>query len=78
MADSANSLFQIPGIIVFDIADKEFCADIRQVYKIIKIPEESDLYDPKSGTVCINNVKLPVIDLYEYFEKGQKKNCNIQ
>lgn len=72
--NSIDILLSIPGIVIFNIADKEFCADIRQVYKIIKMNESDFAASQLSGSsqyICINDIKIPIIDMHKFF--GLKK-----
>ena len=82
MTDPIDILLSIPGIVIFNISDKEFCADIRQVYKILKVNESennvSELSD-HAKYICINDIKIPIIDLHKFFGlKKQKKTSDTR
>lgn len=74
MMNPIDILLSIPGIVIYNIANQEFCADIRQVYKILKISETDSASSQTSGSsqyICINDIKIPIIDLHKFF--GLKK-----
>lgn len=74
MMNPIDILLSIPGIVIFNIADREFCADIRQVYKILKV-SEAELASGDSVNlqyICINDIKIPIIDMHKFF--GLKKS----
>jgi|GEM_PF-2881513 len=74
MINPVDILLSIPGIVIFNIADKEFCADIRQVYKILKLNETEFAVSQPSNNyqyICLNDIKIPIIDMHKFF--GLKK-----
>lgn len=75
MMNPIDILLSIPGIVIFNIADREFCADIRQVYKILKVNEAEFATNNDAVNlqyICINDIKIPIIDLHKVF--GLKKS----
>lgn len=74
MINPVDILLSIPGIVIFNIANIEFCADIRQVYKILKVNEidyKSSAASESPQYICINDIKIPIIDMHKFF--GLKK-----
>lgn len=69
---------KLTGLIVFEMEEKEFCADIKDISAILNPQElkteESDIYSLSS--IKLNEIDVPIIDLHKFlgvqFNKDSK------
>lgn len=67
-------LERLTGLVIFELSGKEFCSDIRDISAIInpaELRKTSWLESQKNYSIKINNLSIPLINLYEIF--GLKK-----
>lgn len=64
---------RLTGLVIFELAGKEFCADIRDISAIIN---PTELYQQNlsevENKIEINNMTIPLVDLYQIY--GLRKN----
>lgn len=79
MIDPCSLISDVPGLIIFNIGDKEFCIDIKNVKAILK---SSDLDDFVSD-INVNQYLYKfdrsylLIDLRKLFKSGKKNNGSL-
>lgn len=63
----------LTGLVVFEISDKEFCTDIRNVSAIINPNELNQLsLSSKDPKIQINDLIIPIIDIHKLFGADHK------
>jgi len=69
MVENTTTIDTLTGLVVFALGGKEYCADIKEISAIInpnELKEQADLKSDKPS-VKINNLRIPIINLYNYF-----------
>jgi purine-binding chemotaxis protein CheW len=67
---------ELTGLVIFELAGKEFCADIKDISAIINPVElyaMSDLNNSEAAHVNLNNIKIPLVDLHTLYGMESKK-----
>ncbi|HZW39600.1 MAG TPA: chemotaxis protein CheW [Ignavibacteriaceae bacterium] len=67
------------GLVIFDIAGKEFCADIKDVSAIINPSEMDQLITDNvknNSSITVNNIVIPLIDVRKIFGLNVKPRTN--
>jgi chemotaxis signal transduction protein len=82
MIDQYKITESLSGLVVFELDDKEFCADIRNISAILN-PKEINKSNSEIASVSkikLNGIQVPLIDLHKYFDvprKVKSKNMRI-
>jgi chemotaxis signal transduction protein len=74
MIDGKN-MDELTGLVIFEIAGKEFCADIKDISAIINPAElklSSDIGSADEHQVLINNLNIPIVDIHKLYGFEQK------
>ena len=70
MIDHSALIETMTGLVIFEIADQEFCADIRDISAIInpaELNQKDNLESESNPHIDINNLRIPVIPLHKYY-----------
>ncbi len=82
MIENTTTIDTLTGLVVFALGGKEYCADIKDISAIINPNELKEQIDLRSAKpiVNINNLLIPIINLYKYFNlkaRGVEDNKRI-
>jgi purine-binding chemotaxis protein CheW len=58
------------GLIVYQVSDKEFCAELNDISAIIKVSEilpRASLGESLQPFIIFDNEKIPIVDLHRFF-----------
>ena len=63
----------LTGLVVFEISEMEFCADIKYVSAIINPSElnQPSFFDTSDPKIQINDLIIPIIDIHKFFGTEQ-------
>jgi|SRR5690606_15354521 chemotaxis signal transduction protein len=70
MIDQSAIIETMTGLVLFEIADQEFCADIRDISAIVnpaELNQKENLGMNDNPHVVINNLNIPIVPLHKFF-----------